>query len=279
MKKILWISIKYLIILMSIILIISPIYFLFIVALFSNAQVSSQNQNLLPDGFNIQNFWLVIKSDNQFLNALGWTILFAFIATLIKTIILVFGGYGLSIMNKKTRTIIIFIFMFFASIPEIILYTGLYRNAISWDLRSSVVFLPLSAPLIFSFFSLIYFQNAFLSISYRFNKMTKIDHLTLNEKILYMFLPKIKISLIISSIFSLIGAWNSFLWPNILLNGTNIILLGQWFRTSKASMIPSGQLENFLAAGALITMIIPLIFYWISNKWVNKNFFNANIKT
>ncbi|MDQ0514250.1 multiple sugar transport system permease protein [Mycoplasmoides fastidiosum] len=272
MKRIFSLMIRLALAAFMLLVIISPIYFLIIVSLFSNTQITSPSQSIIPDGFNIGNFLEVIRSDSRFYFALGWTILFALLASLLKTIILVTGGFGLSLMKQKTRLIISLVLMFFMSIPEIILYTGLYKNTISWDLKQSVIFLPLSAPLIFSFFSLMYFQNAFLNIGEKFSKMVMIDRLSVWDRIVYMYLPKIQFSLIVSAIFSLIYAWNSFLWPNIILPGTGIIFLGQWFRTT--GMIPSGQLENLVAAGAIITMIIPLIFYWSTTKWVNRSFTN-----
>ncbi|WP_391592228.1 Sugar ABC transporter permease protein [[Mycoplasma] cavipharyngis] len=255
-----------------VLLIVSPVYFLIIVALFSNNQAISVNQSIVPDGFNINNFLVAIQENqNQFLRAFGWTILFAFLASLLKAFVLITGGFGLSLMQSKTRLIICIILMFLMSIPEVVLYTGLYRNTIAWNLKESVIFLPISVPLVFSYFSLIYFRNAFLSINLKFNKMTIIDRLTIIEKIRYMYFPKLKFALIISLIFSMISAWNSFLWPNIILSGTEIVVLGQWFRS--LGFIPQGQLQNLMAVGATITMIIPLIFYWISAKWVNRSFF------
>lgn len=268
--KYFWNLTKLILILLGLSFIITPIYFLIFYALMSDSQASSVNTKLSLDSINFQNFLRVI--DGEFWRALGWTILFSVIATIGKNLVLVAAAYGVHLLTAKYKKTCLIILMFFLSIPEISLYFGWYQNANQWSLSTNVVFIPLTVPVIMSFFSLSYFYQAFEKISKYQYFLMQSDRLNFVERICYFYWPKLKVPLIISTIFGFLYSWNSFLWPNLIFNDSSIQFLGKWFR-NLGGLPQGGNLQNLVSAGAVIVMLLSLLMYWINSKWINKNFY------
>lgn len=261
---------KYITIILVLILILFPVYYLIIISFMSNDFVLTDNPSFVSDGFNIENYLGIF--DYKFWNAVLLTFNNIVIVLIIKLFILFFGAYGLFLLNEKLKIIFFSFFLFISIIPEASIYFNLLRlrNEI-FIMNQSVVF-TLSVTSFFSFFSLTYFYNTFQQISQKEKNIIYIDKLNWYEKFIYGYFPKLKLPFLLTIIFTTIEVWNSFLWPSIILSGRTDQNINIWY-SDLGHLEGGGQLLNIVSAGAVVSLVIPLGIYLIFSKFINRSMY------
>lgn len=274
-KRTLFSFVKYSIVIFVLLLILFPLYYLITLSLTSSSEALKDNIRFVPDGFNYKNYDIL---NSDFWSSLTYSFLFVITALTIRLVSLFLGGYGLYLTTRKIKTLFFSIFLFFSIVPEISIYLGI--KGVLNDLNISDIVFSLSASSFFSFFSLSYFHNSFNQVSQKEKDIIKIDNLNKLEVFYYVYLPKLKMPIFLTVIFTTISTWNSFLWPSYILSGKTINGVGfdtisLWFL--RVGDIPHGmgRHENLVAAGSVISIIIPLGIYLIFSKLINRQLYKS----
>ncbi|UVD81816.1 ABC transporter permease subunit [Mycoplasma iguanae] len=273
--KYFWIIFKYLLITLVLLLVLFPLFYLISISLMSNNLVTSGKAHFIADDWNWQNYSNAFY--NGFLPSLANSLANVSLVVVTKLITLILGAYGLFLLNKFWRKILFIIFLFISIIPEISLYFNLFKLSTEWSLTNKSIILALSINSVFSFFSLNYFYNAFVDVSNKEAKTVVIDNLKWWEKFYYVYYSKLKMPIFLTVVFTTIEVWNSYLWPAIILsgkqteNGQALNTIATWF--PQLGYMEQGELLNLVAAGSVISILIPLSIYLICSKWINRNLY------
>ncbi|PAK21646.1 hypothetical protein CJJ23_00735 [Mycoplasmopsis agassizii] len=259
---------KILIIIVVSIFVIFPIYYLIAFSFFTNAQATSNEASFVSNNFSFDAY--IQAFNNGYLSAFLYSFIFVAIVVFLRLIILILGAYGLTLLSKKIRNIVFTFFIVFASIPEITLHIGFLYQATEFNWSTGMnVLNALIFPNLFSIFITLIFVQAFQSIEAQKKAMAKLDNLSWFNRIRVIYLPNLKSSIWISIFFSIIFSLNSFIWPSIILAGSEVKVLAIWFRLS-GSISANLNLQNVVAAGAVLSLLPIVIFYFVFSKKINK---------
>ncbi|WKX02181.1 hypothetical protein [Candidatus Mycoplasma mahonii] len=272
MKNKIFISVlKLFMIIFILIFIFFPILYSFIFSTFDTVQEQVRDNNtLIISNWSFQNYTTAIKEG--YWKSLIFSFVFAIVLVAFRIIICGMAGYALSRKSLIFKKTIFFILLFVSVFPENVLLVGLLGLFNSWDLNSYMgkIFM-LSAPSIFSMFTILLFRNAFMSITDNEQKIMLLDNLSLIKKISVVYLPKMNIALTLTIIIGASSAWNSYLWPSIALFNSSEQTLATW--VFSIGNLPSGDTSMGTRMAGTILYILPItIIYTIIHPKVMASF-------
>nr|VZR97703.1 Lactose transport system permease protein LacG [Mycoplasma feriruminatoris] len=255
--------VKYLLIGLLILLLLFPLYYLLLQALLYNSSIVENKTYLVIKVWNWSNFLKAFQSN--FLKAFGWTILFATILIIIRIIVYSLAIIGLLKMKPVYQKVILYFFIIISLIPEFSIFLSLKTVLLQINLESTPIAFITNA--IFSFFNFTYIFNLAKSIESEKSKVMINDNLKWYDKLFYVYLPKMRLGYFLLIIFSFISVWNDYLWPQFILSEgfTNITI---WYQTLGREQ--EASLINVQAAGAMISVLIPLIIYMSFSKKIGR---------
>ncbi|UKS54091.1 ABC transporter permease subunit [Mycoplasma feriruminatoris] len=255
--------IKYLLIGLLILLLLFPLYYLLLQALLYNSSIVENKTYLVIKEWNWSNFLKAFQSN--FLKAFGWTILFATILITIRIIVYSLAIIGLLKMKPVYQKVFSYFFIIISLIPEFSIFLSLKTVLLQINLESTPIAYITNA--IFSFFNFTYIFNLAKSIESEKSKVMINDNLKWYDKLFYVYLPKMRLGYFLLIIFSFISVWNDYLWPQFILSEgfTNITI---WYQTLGREQ--EASLINVQAAGAMISVLIPLIIYMSFSKKIGR---------
>lgn len=255
---------KYIVIGLLIIFVLFPVYYLLLFSLLSSNSIKDSSYDYVIREWNWSNFGKLF--DKQFFEALFYTFVFASTLILLRLITYSLAIAGLLKMKPLLQKIFQYFFLLISLVPEFSIFLSL-KITLN-DLRISSIFFTTITNAIFSFFSFTYVFNLAKSTSNKKSKLMINDNLRWYQKIIYVYLPKLKLAYFLMIFFTFITVWNDYLWPVYILQGTNIQNITIWYRN--IFVTSGGALINIQAAGAVISIVIPLTIYGIFAKKINR---------
>ncbi|MCC3161156.1 MAG: carbohydrate ABC transporter permease [Mollicutes bacterium PWAP] len=274
-KKWIWLSFKIFILIFFASLLIFPFFYMISTSLLSDEEVEStlKSSHLIPrHGLHWENFEKAFKEG--FWKALFFTAIVTAISVSLKLVVTMAMGYAFSYKKWRFKNTIWYSFLIIMMIPEVGLLVGqlIVVQNLKMDVGPQIIF-SITLPFIASVFSGFMFKNAFEEISIHIKEAAMIDGA--NE---WTYFWKIAVPIVKPTIWTVIiltafASWNSFMWPQIILNGNNndIQVLGTWLFTTGKKLDSSGVedgtiLINVRMASAIIVMLPMIISYFIFRK-------------
>ncbi|EIN15040.1 Glycerol ABC transporter, permease component [Mycoplasmopsis agalactiae 14628] len=268
-KKIIFGIIKFALIGLLCIALLFPLYYLLLHSLVSAKTITDNKASLTIQEWNWSNYAEAYKKD--FWVAFGYTLLFAFILMSLRILTYSMAVAGLLKMNSKFQKIFQNFFLVISLIPEFSIYLSLKTFLINLKLYGTAFSFVSNS--IFSFFTFTYVWNLAKSVHNEKYKIMLNDNLKWNQKITYVYLPRLKLAYFLLIIFAFITAWNDYLWPTFVLPTTNnakgFTNITIWFLNLGRE---ASEFENtaIQAAGAVISVLIPLTIYAAFSKKINR---------
>ncbi|NQZ66386.1 MAG: carbohydrate ABC transporter permease [Mycoplasmatales bacterium] len=253
-------------------LILFPLYFMIMHALISNEQAIEKEGSILPKSLNFSNFLTAFKTG--YWKALLVTIILTILSVSIKLFISITGGYALNVYKNKFIKFLVLNLIWFGSLPEYSLLMGWFQESINLDiLKGNNLIISLLMPNVFSLFTILLFKNAFSQIPEKIKILSNVDKLTITQKMFLLYLPYLKSQILVTVIFGTITAWNSFVWPSLILSNQDMNVLSTWL-IGIGDMGQYVKLSNIQMAASVLT-VIPIIFiYLVFSKKINNSFKN-----
>lgn len=253
---------------LGILVIIFPLYWMFVTAFTPDSEVFNNPSPLYPVSFTLANF-IEIFTTTQFPRWYFNSILVSIGVVLLTTITATLGGYGLTRIDipfKKTYArIILFGYMFPAillAIPMFVFWRqiGWINSYIGLIFAETAISLPFSIWLMWKFFQTVPYsleESAYVAGATRFRAFYEIA------------LPMAKPGMIAVAVFSYAIAWNEFTIPNVLLVDSEmwVLTLGLFSYTVQNSVL-WGQL---MAASAM-TIIPSFLFVFFLQSYLLRGF-------
>ncbi|UWD34178.1 carbohydrate ABC transporter permease [Mesomycoplasma molare] len=272
LKSFLSIFWKMLVLLVFGVIIIFPFYFMVVIAFAPNDQANGRvNEVLLwPESWEWNNFLLALN--DGYWSALWWTTLTTFVSVIVKLFFSTTFGYAFSIKKWKYKKASWLFFLSILILPEIALFIGQYRAIIllEWERNTLLLAVSLIMPFAASVFSGFMFRNAFEAIPDRIKEASMIDGCTGINFFFKVALPMVTPTIWTVGILTAFAAWNSLLWPLLLLGKDspvtliNIYLLDVGHNPDIES--PIKVLKNVKLAGSILAIIPMFIAYFSFRK-------------
>ncbi len=251
---------------------IFPFIYMILASLMTYQEATSIPPTMFPKIPQFTNFKLVFRYA-PFVRYFFNTILVAATTTTGVLITSVLAAFALVKLEFKHKNLVLMLLISLIMIPyESIVFTN-YETIAKLGLLDSYV--ALIVPSLVSVFYIYYLQGYLRSIPSSYYKAAKIDGCRDLEFIWKILIPLSKPALVTIGILSFISGWNSFLWPLLVTNNSNMRLLNNGLT---AFTTESGSDVHLQMAAATMTIIPVLIIYFIFRKEIIKGVAKNGIK-
>jgi ABC-type glycerol-3-phosphate transport system permease component len=187
----------------------------------------------------------------------------------------ILGGYAFSRLRFRGRDKIFMLYLGSIMIPFVVLLIPLYRLmiAIGWGntLTSLVI------PFIFTAYGTFLMRQFFVSIPKELEEAAVIDGASRWTILWRIFFPLSIPAVATLATFSFLYAWNSFVWPLIIIDSGNtdgsVLALTLSVLGGRAADTP-----NLVLAGVVIAMIAPVTVFLLAQRYFVENVASSGLK-
>ncbi|MCL4877414.1 MAG: carbohydrate ABC transporter permease [Anaerolineae bacterium] len=223
--------------------------------------------------FQLDNYDTVLglNLDRAFTN----TILVTVGVTLGQLITSIFGGYAFARIPFPGRNTIFILYLGSIMIPFVVLIVPLYRLMVVLGWQDRLV--SLIVPWIFTAYGTFLMRQFFLSIPHEIEEAALLDGASRFRILWTIFVPLSTPVVATQAIFTFLYAWNSFLWP--------LIIIGEGDERNPVLTLALIQLSNIAAdkpnlvmTGAAIAILPPIIVFILAQKYFIESVSSSAVK-
>ena len=231
--------------------------------------VPVENVQLHPE-----NYTNVIELNNM-ARALGNTALVTILVVLGTLATSVIGGYSFARLKFPGRDTVFVFYLGTIMIPFVMLIVPLYQLMvlIGWTDRLAA----LIVPWIFSAYGTFLMRQHFVTFPKEIEEAALIDGASRIQILTKIIIPASIPALATQATFTFLYAWNSFLWPLVIINVGNeknhVLTLALNVLRGRASDTP-----NLILAGAAIAILPPLIVFILGQRFFVESVTSSGVK-
>ncbi|MET0438563.1 MAG: carbohydrate ABC transporter permease [Devosia sp.] len=226
-----------------------PFFWMVTNAVRSNAEVTAIPVRILPHVFEWDNFakaWTQLPFGRFFFNSM----FVASSVTVITVIVSCLSGYAFARLKFPGRDALLMAYLGTLMVPAIMLIIPLFLIVNSLGMVNT--FQGVILPVAFGTFGAFLMRQFFLSIPMELEEAARIDGASRLRILVSIIVPLSMPAIGLLSLFTFIGQWNNFLWPLIVMTGSDNATLPvglTYFQTQQ------GTQWNFIMAGAALSML------------------------
>jgi multiple sugar transport system permease protein len=187
----------------------------------------------------------------------------------------ILGGYAFSRLRFRGRDKIFLLYLGSIMIPFVVLLIPLYRLMIAIDWGNTLTSLVI--PFIFTAYGTFLMRQFFVSIPKELEEAAVIDGASRWTILWKIFFPLSIPAVATLSTFSFLYAWNSFVWPLIIIDSGNtdgsVLALTLSVLGGRAADTP-----NLVLAGVVIAMIAPVTVFLLAQRYFVENVASSGLK-
>ncbi len=265
MKKIL-IMTGYIILILGAISMLAPFTWMIAVSFMTDNQIFSFPPSVIPNPLIFDNYSSVFSKlpiTRFFFNSL----FVALLTTVFQVIFSAMAGYAFARSNFKYKDTIFFIFLLTMMIPPQVNIIPLFF--VMRELHWVDTFQALIIPGIFGGLGVFLMRQWFKGLSKEIEEAAKIDGCNMFEIFYKIALPLAIPAIATLSIFTFITTWNSFMWPLIVTNSTDITTLPVAISQFKGSFREIIAWGDLMACSVILSLPVILIFLAGKKYFIN----------
>jgi ABC-type glycerol-3-phosphate transport system permease component len=212
---------------------------------------------------------------NGFSRALTNTVLITILVVAGQVLTSILGGYAFSRLRFRGREKLFLLYLGSIMIPFVVMIVPLYRLmvGIGWvnDLVSLVI------PFVFTAYGTFLMRQFFVTIPKELEEAAILDGASRWTTLWKIFVPLSIPAIATLTTFSFLYAWNSFVWPLIVIDSGNqensVLALTLATLGGRAADAP-----NLVLAGVMIAMIPPVTVFLLAQRYFVENVASSGIK-
>ncbi len=187
----------------------------------------------------------------------------------------IFGGYAFSRVQFRGRDTLFLVYLGSIMIPFVVLIIPMYRLmvVIGWENR----IVSLIVPWIFTAYGTFLIRQFFITIPKDLEEAALLDGASRLRILWTIFVPLSRPAIATLAIFSFLYAWNSFLWPLLIIgegNTANHVLTLSMIRLSNAF----ADQPNLVLTGAAIAILPPIIIFILAQRYFVEGIASTGLK-
>lgn len=187
----------------------------------------------------------------------------------------IFGGYAFSRIKFRGRDTLFLVYLGSIMIPFVVLIIPIYRLMVVIGWQDQLV--SLIVPWIFTAYGTFLMRQFFISIPMEIEEAALLDGASRFRILWTIFVPLSRPAIATLGIFSFLYAWNSFLWPLIIINTGNesnhVLTLALITLSNIAADRP-----NIVLTGAAIAILPPIIIFIVAQKYFIEGVATSGLK-
>ncbi|OON99934.1 MAG: sugar ABC transporter permease [Epulopiscium sp. Nele67-Bin004] len=249
-----------------------PFVYMILASLMTFQEATSIPPTLFPAVPQFENY-SVAMSKAPFGRYFFNTVYVAGMSTFLTLVTTVLAGFAFAKLQFKGKKALLGFLVALMMVPyEVVVFSN-YQTIAQMKLMNT--YTGLIIPSAASVFYIFYLKGFLESIPMSYYNVAKVTGASDLEFITKVMLPLAKPALFTMSILSFIGGWNSFIWPVLITNSTDMRLLGNGL---SAFATESGTDVHLQMAASTITIIPILLLYFIFRRQIIRGVVKSGVK-
>lgn len=186
-----------------------------------------------------------------------------------------FGGYAFSRIEFKGRDTIFLLYLGSIMVPFVVLIVPIYRLMVALGWNNHIA--SLIVPWIFTAYGTFLIRQFFLSIPKEIEEAALLDGCSRFRILWRIFVPLSMPAIAAHAIFTFLYAWNSFLWPLIIINTGNkedeVLTLALITLSNLNQTQP-----NIIMTGAAVMILPPMIVFILAQRYFIEGIATSGLK-
>ncbi|WP_235426419.1 carbohydrate ABC transporter permease [Curtobacterium sp. MR_MD2014] len=249
-----------------------PFLWQIVMALSTNAQVTSPTPTFWPGELQWSNFARVFER-LPFLDQLATSIWVTLIRTLAQIVLCTLAGYAFARMRFRGRAVILGIVLSILLVPSQVYLISQYQivQGLGWlDSLAGIV-----APGLFSAFGTFLMRTAFLNMPAELEEAARMDGANPFQTFWRIMLPLARPSISVLAITTVLWSWNELLWPLVVSTRAEDMPLAAGLATLSSDRTIDYPL---LMAASLMAMAPVLILFIVLQRRVIDGLASSGLK-
>ncbi|MBI5930596.1 MAG: ABC transporter permease subunit [Chloroflexi bacterium] len=212
-----------------------------------------------------------LKLDRPLVN----TILVTISVVLGQIITSVFGGYAFSRIEFKGRDTLFLAYLGSIMIPFVVLIVPMYKLMVAIGWNDKIV--SLIVPWIFSAYGTFLMRQFFVTFPKEIEEAALLDGCSRLRILWRIFVPLSTPVIATQGIFTFLYAWNSFIWPLVIISTTN-----KNDHVLTLSLITLSNIHadkpNLVLTGAAVMILPPILVFILAQKYFVEGITSSGLK-
>ena len=273
--------ITYILLALAGLIIIFPFYWMLITALKTGEEIKQLQQTFFPQVIRWENYAEAFKR-LEFGTLLRNTLIVGIISTVGTLITTILAAYAFARLNFKGRDLVFTFLLGSMMIPgEMMVITNYISvSRLGWTSSSNTIgnFAAMIVPFWVSIFYIYLLRQNFKQIPNELYLAAKVDGKSDWEFLWKVMVPLAMPTLTTIFILKLMGAWNSYVWPNLIASGNKeIYLITNGLRETFSTADNPNDYGAQMAATVVVTVPLLLLFIFF-RKYIMRGVGRAGIK-
>ena len=280
-SKIIFTTLTYIFIVALALLVIFPFYWMIITSLKTFKEITQEQQTFFPSVVMWSNYVYVFQHFN-FLTYMKNTIVVAIFSTIGTLLTTIFAAFAFSRLQFKGRETLFLVFLATMMIPGEMMVISNYISVsrLGWTSSTNTFgnFAAMIVPFWVSIFYIYLLRQNFKQIPNELYLAAKVDGKSDWEFLWKVMVPLAMPTLTTIFILKLMGAWNSYVWPNLIASGNKeIFLITNGLRETFSTADNPNDYGAQMAATVVVTVPLLLLFIFF-RKYIMRGVGRAGIK-
>ena len=239
---------------------ISVFSFYWMISAATNTSFDVANGRIIPGTHALENFQNLISGSNLW-GAMGNSILYAIVQTLLAIFVCSLAGYGFELYHDKKKDTVFTILLLAMMIPQVATMIPLFKMISSMGLLNTVwafIMPSISTP-----FLIMMFRQNSRNFPIDVMEAARIDGLSEFMIFIRMYMPMMKATYAAAGVITFMNAWNAYLWPKVTMTDPNAQTMPMLIAN-----LSSGYTTDYgmLMMGVLFCSVPTMIVFFVLQK-------------
>jgi len=245
---------------LAIVSFISVFPFYWMISAATNTSFDVAQGRILPGSNLLVNFQNLITGQNLW-GAMWNSFRYSILQTIIALFICSLAGFGFELYHDKKKDMVFTILLLAMMIPGVATMIPLFKMIAGMNLLNSAPGFIL--PAISTPFLIMMFRQNSRNFPIDVMEAARIDGLTEFQIFFRMYLPMMKSTYAAAAVISFMNAWNSYLWPKVIMTDTNAQTMPMLIAN-----LASGYTTDYglLMLGVLFCSVPTMVVFFILQK-------------
>jgi multiple sugar transport system permease protein len=260
-------------------IVIFPFYFMIISSLKTIDEYQLSVPTLFPKYLDFANYGEVFRNEDlQLATLFGNTVFVGLVSTILSLVVTVLSAFAFARLEFKGKNILFAALLGTMMIPGELFTITNYATVYYFGWMNT--YTALIVPFLVSIFYIYLLRQNFLQIPNELYLAAKVDGTSDIKYLWKVMIPLALPQLISITILKMMGAWNSYMWPNLVTKVTsekNLSLITNGLRNAFTDASGVTDIPVQMAAVALVSLPLFLVFIFL-RKYIMKGVSRSGIK-
>ena len=263
------------------IIVLFPFYWMLISSVKDIFEYNRSVPTLWPEVIHFENYAGALKAANLE-KVFGNTVYVGVVSTLLSLVITVLSAFAFARLEFKGKNALFAALLGTMMIPGELFTITNYQTTykFGWGDTSKWGFTILIVPFLVSVFYIYLLRQNFLQIPNELYLAAKVDGVSDIKYLWKVMIPLALPTLISITILKMMGAWNTYVWPNLVIKDKDYLLVTNGIRGGDYSIEGAIDMVNYpvqMAAVAMVSLPLFMVFLFL-RKYIMKGVSRSGIK-